>query len=111
MVNGTRGKTIQQIQKTKQQHQETQKAARLNRLLKELACGVTHRRMPNHVNVMQEMRENHARKQKHGRKRIKSCESGTTHCLQENSGSGSVMELYDPGLMETLMVRAQRSSN
>ena len=64
MVNGTRGKTIQQIQKTRQQHQEMQKAARLNRLAKELACGVTHRRMPNHVNVMQEMRESHARKQK-----------------------------------------------
>ena len=64
MVNGTRGKTIQQIQKTRQQHQEMQKAARLNRLAKELACGITQRRIPTDADCIQDVRLSEARVQK-----------------------------------------------
>ena len=39
--------------KTRQQDQERQKAAKLIRLGKELACGVAHRKMPNDADSIQ----------------------------------------------------------
>ena len=53
MVNGTKGKTITPIQR-----------ARLDRLTRELACGITQRRIPTDADCIQDVRLSEARVQK-----------------------------------------------